>query len=249
MKSWLKEEIEEIGSHRVVALVPHDENALGRGLDWVASEIPNHYVDPSELADILEKLGKPKAALVLSSKLPTSKQIKSGDLGEILGTEYARHFLGYKLVNRLRWKDSRNMAMRGDDLIGIDVDDSNEVQILKGEAKSRNILNPQVIGEADAALRKSGGRPDPQALTFVASRMREMGEVELSLKVLSAELSGNANVVHLLFTFSGNQPAQLLRDHVIDCSSQFPRHAVGLHINEHQSFIHGAYEKLVDDAE
>ena len=69
----------------------------------------------------LARLGKPAAAALIQGKLPTNKAIRSGDLGEIYATEWIdAHSGGYRApIKRLRWKDHRNMAMRGDDVIGI----------------------------------------------------------------------------------------------------------------------------------
>ena len=69
-----------------------------------------------------------------------TKQIRSGDLGEIYATEWIdAHSGGYRApIKRLRWKDHRNMAMRGDDVIGILQDaQTQRLHFLKTEAKSR----------------------------------------------------------------------------------------------------------------
>jgi hypothetical protein len=93
-------------------------------------------------------------------KLPTTKALRSGDLGEIYATEWIdAHSGGYHApIKRLRWKDYRNMAMRGDDVIGIFQDaDTKRLKFLKTEAKSRVTLTAQVLAEARAGLDKDGG--------------------------------------------------------------------------------------------
>ena len=47
--------------------------------------------------------------------------MRSGDLGEIYATEWidSSERRLRAPIKRLRWKDHRNMAMRGDDVIGI----------------------------------------------------------------------------------------------------------------------------------
>ena len=93
-------------------------------------------------------------------KLPTTKALRSGDLGEIYATEWIdAHSGGYHApIKRLRWKDHRNMAMRGDDVIGIFQDaDTKRLKFLKTEAKSRVTLTAQVLAEARAGLHKDGG--------------------------------------------------------------------------------------------
>jgi hypothetical protein len=67
------------------------------------------------------RLGKTAAAALIQGKLPTTKQIRFGDLGEIYATEWIdAHSGSYRApIKRLRWKDHRNMAMRGDDVIAM----------------------------------------------------------------------------------------------------------------------------------
>ena len=61
-------------------------------------------------------------------------------------------------IKRLRWKDHRNMAMRGDDVIAILQDaQTQRLHFLKTEAKSRAALTAQVLTEARAGLDKDGG--------------------------------------------------------------------------------------------
>lgn len=48
-------------------------------------------------------------------------------------------------VKKLRWKDHRNMPMLGEDVLAIRLD-GQEVSILKGEAKSREVMSADVLG-------------------------------------------------------------------------------------------------------
>ena len=129
------------------------------------------------MARALARLGKPAAAALIEGKLPTTKAIRSGDLGEIYATEWIdAHSGGYRApIKRLRWKDHRNMAMRGDDVIGILQDaQSQRLHFLKTEAKSRAALTAQVLTEARAGLDKDGGLPSAHALSFISARLLEL---------------------------------------------------------------------------
>src|ERR1700720_173110 len=91
---------------------------LSAGIDATAAILPGHYASEEHVARALARLGKPAAAALIQGKLPTTKQIRSGDLGEIYATEWIDAHSGYRApIKRLRWKDHRNMAMRGDDVI------------------------------------------------------------------------------------------------------------------------------------
>lgn len=223
----------------------------GTGVDWAASQIPNQYTGPDRVAAILAALGKRAAAEYLEGKLPTSKRTRSGDLGEIIGAEYATVELGFRVVERLRWKDHREMSMRGDDLVGVRAAANGSLELLKGEAKSRATLGKATVSDADLALRRDRGRPSPHALSFVADRLHELGEHALANLVDNAQLAtgiSQRQVVQLLFTFTGNDPRNLLRTNTTAYRGVVKRLAVGLQVLGHQSFIANVYSKAIANA-
>lgn len=108
----------------------------------------------------LRRLGKTAAAKLIEDKLPKTKQIRSGDLGEIYATEWIDAYGGgfRAPIKRLRWRDHRDMAMRGDDVIGMKLDDRTQrLLFLKTEAKSRGKLTAKVLAEARVGLDKDSG--------------------------------------------------------------------------------------------
>jgi len=177
IRTWVTTTREDIGSHKVVRMVPRDEAAVNAGVTWAAAVVPRHYVSADEIAAVLRELGKPEAAEVLNGKLPVSKRTRSGELGEILGTHYVARELGYRMIARLRWKDSREMPMRGDDLLGVRMVDDDKLEFLKGEAKSRASLSTSTLDEAETALLSEHGLPERDAAreaapTSLAERAR-----------------------------------------------------------------------------
>jgi hypothetical protein len=251
MRKWVTTTREDLSPHEVVSMAPASEDAVDAGVVWAAAAVPRHYMAADEIAAVLRELGKPEAAKVLSGKLPVSKRTRSGELGEILGTQYVARELGYRMIARLRWKDSRDMPMRGDDLLGVRMVDENKLEFLKGEAKSRARLSTSTLDEAEKALLREHGLPTPHALMFVAARLRELGETELHMKLLAAQLRGRirpGDVLHLLFTFSGNNPHKLLRNHTKAYKGDIRRLGVGLQVQEHQAFIRRVFEKVMRDA-
>jgi hypothetical protein len=117
---------------------------LAVGIQATAAIVPAHYASEEQVARAFARLGKPAAAALIESKLPTTKQIRSGDLGEIYATEWIdAHSGGYRApIKRLRLKDHRNMAMRGDDVIGILQDpQSQRLQFLKTGGEEPRRLN------------------------------------------------------------------------------------------------------------
>lgn len=81
------------------------------------------------------------------------------------------------------------MAMRGDDVIGIDQGPENgRLHFLKSESKSRVTLAAGVVAEAREGLDKDRGLPSPHALSFISERLLEAGNPELADAIDDAQL-------------------------------------------------------------
>ena len=114
--NWCTTTDSKVGAHDMRVLTGSATH-LTFGIDATAALVPGHYASEEHFARILRMLGKPAAAAMIEQKLPTTKAIRSGDLGEILATEWITANSTYQVpIKRLRWKDHRNMAMRGEDL-------------------------------------------------------------------------------------------------------------------------------------
>ncbi|MDW7774370.1 MAG: Hachiman antiphage defense system protein HamA [Desulfobulbaceae bacterium] len=224
---------------------------LPAGIQATAAIVPGHYASEEHMARALARLGKPAAAALIQGKLPTTKAIRSGDLGEIYATEWIdAHSGGYRApIKRLRWKDHRNMAMRGDDVIGILQDaQTHRLHFLKTEAKSRTMLTAQVLTEARAGLDKDGGLPSAHALSFISARLLELGNLPLADAIDDALLKYGIpvqNVRHLLFTFTGNAPDSLLTAFLQAYPGPINQWGVGLRVEGHAAFIGEVYDRVI----
>lgn len=250
---WCNNENTAVGVHSFTVLTSNPAN-LAAGVHATSAVVPEHYVSGERAARALRRLGKPNAAAMIEEKLPTAKSIRSGDLGEILATEWMNeHGNGYGApIKRLRWKDHRNMAMRGEDVIGLLVDpETQRLHFLKGEAKSRVALTGQVVSEARTGLDKENGLPSQHALSFIADRLAEMGNTELSDAIDDAQWRNGIapqSVGHFLFTFSDNAPDRYLAGSLRTYSGTFPQLYVGLRIEGHAAFVQAVYEQVIANA-
>lgn len=230
------------------------EKQLGRAKIQAAliKTIREHYDTSEQIAKDIEELGYAAAAAILAERLPRTKTARSGELGEILATELVEEELGFDVpVRRLRYKDGREMALRGDDFIGVGFDDKDVLWLLKGEAKSRASLGKATITEARASLDRDAGRCTPSSLLFVADRLLERdGEAaelgrairkEVGLKALR-----KARIDHVLFTLSGNAPPAALADDLLAADAGRRHTAVSLRIEDHQDFIASIYKGALD---
>ena len=249
---WCSTSDAPVGSH-MLRVLSSDPTLLDVGVTATAAIVPSHYAAEEHIARILARLGKPSAAKFISGKLPTTKSLRSGDLGEIFATEYIAGHAGYAVpIKRLRWKDHRNMAMRGDDVIGIAKDQTTgRLQFLKAEAKSRATLSAGVVANARAGLDKDGGLPSAHALSFISARLLELGDAELADAIDDAQLKLGIplqSVRHLLFTFSGNPPGSYLTKSLQAYSGSIPQLGVGLRVGAHAAFVGNVYDRVIANA-
>lgn len=204
-----------LGNHHVRVMTGRPGD-IATGIQMTARAIPAHYTTEERIAAALAKLGKTAAAQMLNDLLPQTAHIRSGDLGEIYATEWIDAYSGYRApIKRLRWKDHRNMAMRGDDVIGMLLDaETQRLSFLKTEAKSRINLRAQTLEEARSGLDKDSGLPSSHALSFISARLMEIGTDAPLVDAIDEALYRHGippeSVKHLLFTFSGNPPQTLL---------------------------------------
>lgn len=248
---WCDCERSEDGNKRLLKFVEKPD-----GRDAIADRLPNlvraHYDDLLRIAEDVRQLGFAGASAVLAQRLPHTRRARSGDLGEILATELVEEQLGFEVpIRRLRYKDGREMALRGDDFIGINVDATGKLTLLKGEAKSRASLGSATIREARAALSKDDGRPSATSLLFIADRLLErnddqaaLGRVirnEVALKTLPAN-----QIEHALFTFSANAPPQGLIDDLEAAGAERNHTVLHFRVEDHQDFIKTTFEGAID---
>ena len=227
---------------------------LDAGIQATATIVPKHYASEEHVARVFKRLGKSKAAALIKAKLPTTKAVRSGELGEIYAAEWIdAHSGGYRVpIKRLRWRDHQDMAMRGEDAIGILQDPkSKRLHFLKTEVKSRADLKAQALTEARTSLDKDGGLPSSHALHFISARLHELGDLQMADGIDDALLKHGiplANVKHLLFTFSGNAPGVLLTAALQAYPGEINQWGVGLHVENHGAFIDAIYDQVIANA-
>ncbi len=245
---WCAATKESVNGHEMTVFNAEPKKING-AVKVLAKLIPSQYASGARVAHLMKSLGKTAVAEFIEEKLPTTKPIRSGDLGEILGTSYLGEFTAFKHgIQRLRWKDHRNMSMRGEDVLAFGVDAATgDVMVLKGEAKSRVSLTGTTVTAARKALSANKGRPSAHAISFLADRCFEQGETHLADLLDTAQLKTrikSSQVTHLMFTFSGNDPAAHLRRDLQSYTGSIEQISVGLRVVEHQKFIKSVFDMV-----
>lgn len=252
-QDWCERERAKNGRKHYITLV---EKARGRAKieAALAETMRSHYDRLERIADDVKRLGFKAAATILGAALPKTATARSGDLGEILATEFVEEEIGLRIpIRRLRYKDGRNMAMRGDDFIGAGYgSDDDKLWLLKGEAKSNKNLGKTTVKNARKVLDRDSGRCTPDSLLFVANRLLESDDKDdVALgRAIRDEVGLNAvpagRIDHMLFTMSGNAPPTALKEDLDAAGTNRDHYVVNVRIEDHQDFIAAMYEKAGD---
>ena len=244
---WCKETETTVAAHKL-RLLKAETAKLPHAVKVVAAAVPDYYAAPERIAGIFKRLGKPGVAKYVQEKLPTTPSIKSGDLGEILCTAYVAEATPFNLgIKRLRWKDHRNMSMRGDDVLAFNLGPNGALKVLKAEVKSRAGMTTKVIGDAREALSGYSELPSPHSLAFVADQLDGGGdEAALRDALDDAQINGLklAQVTHMLFTFSSSNPSNLLKTNLTAYTGTVLQQYVALQVATHQAFIKDVFNEV-----
>ncbi len=237
------------GERKTLLKLSEKEGGRDAVEDRLIERVRCHYDDLEHIAEDIKRLGFPGAAAILKERLPRTSRARSGELGEILATEFIEFEYEFRIpVRRLRYKDGRDMALRGDDFLGVYENEEEKLLFLKGEAKSGRSVGNAVVEAAREALCKDDGRPTPISLLFVADRLMETGgddeslgrriRDEIALKVVPA-----GRISHGLFILSGNITADVLEDDLDAADERHSHISMNLHVADHQDFIARIYEE------
>jgi hypothetical protein len=245
---WCKNDDQITGKKRFWKLA---EKAGGRRAikAQLVITVRSHYDSLDRIAEDVEKLGYRAAATILRERLPRSKRARSGDLGEILASELTEERLGFNVpVRRMRYKDGREVALRGDDFIGVGYDKDDKLWLLKGESKSNSILGKATITAARKTLDRDNGRCTPLSLLFVADRLLDQGgEEEEFGRAIITEVGAKAlpasRIDHALFTVSGNAPPPALTEDYNSLGQGRRQTVINFRIEDHQAFIADIYKE------
>ena len=108
-------------------------------------------------------------------------------------------------------------------------------------------MSASVIGEARKALSGNAELPSPHAVSFVADRLGETGDLALKDALDTAQLRdgfGPSQVTHMIFTFSGNDSSTLLKNNLTAYAGEASQHYVGLRVQTHQNFIKDVFDSV-----
>lgn len=227
-----------------IALYGERPGARGAGLAALKALLADHFVGK---LTILKAGGYASAAEIIANSLPSGKRTRSGDLGEVIASEYVDSVTTFTIpVKKLLWKSDRQMPMHGNDLIAVDASNPSQIRVLKGECKSRAVFGSAPVADAAVALDAHGGRPNPSTLAFITKRLYEAGrddEADVFKRLQSNGAMAPKNVQHLIFALSGTDPSKHLRLVPKPTNTDIKRDCAAVVVADHQAFIAAAYDQ------
>ena len=251
-RKWCRVKRCDVASDKTLFLLTEkraDRTPLTR---HIVKVIRSHYHDLELIAQDVERLGHEAASKILRSRIPKRHNVRSGDLGEILGTEFFDGHTKFRIpIRRLRYKDHRDMALRGDDIIGVSESNNGTIELLKAEAKSRTKLRSQDVHTARSALMQNDGLPAPYSLVFVSDRLLESKgrDRRLGRKLrdrLGSDRMNDSVITHGLYLLCGNRAKTLLYRDLTNTDSQHDQIVVGMQITDLRDFVTRIYEEVSD---
>jgi hypothetical protein len=211
----------------------------------------DHYASDEEVADWIEELGYDIAATCLRENFPLQDKGRSADIGEIIASEIIEQELGYVVpVKKLRDKDHREQAMRGEDVIGVAYDNEN-LCLLKGESKSARSLAKSTVVGARVGLESNGGRPSSHSLIFIGRRLirsSDPDEKQLGIDLMTEAALGaipKSRIAHYLFTLSGNPATDAINEDYDAVDGAREQYIVNFRIEDHKAFVDAVFEEIV----
>lgn len=234
----------ELVSSTATGVPLYKERKRGRsaGMKELSTLLVDHFVGEQT---VLKMGGYTKAAKTILNSLPTTKRTQSGDLGELIATEYVDAQTSFRVpIRKLRWKSDRKMPMHGNDVIALEKGKGGRVRVLKGESKSAGVVSEATVTNAAEGLDRDEGRPNPSTLAFIAKRLYEAdGDTEAKVfEDLQAKGAIAAkNVQHLIFILAGKDPSDLLAAAPKPTKAGIKRMAATVVIPDHGDFIEAVF--------
>ena len=114
---------------------------------------------------------------IFRSRADTRPSVRRGDFGEAVTVEYLKAVEGYHIpVMKLRYKMSANQTLPGTDCIAFGISDDRLVKVAFVESKLRTTRALAVAVEGTKQLQQDADSANPEILTFIAHRLREIGD-------------------------------------------------------------------------
>jgi hypothetical protein len=203
-----------------------------------------HHHSSFDIANDISALGFPFAAEALrirNSGLPVDLKTRMGNLGEVIGTEFAKTYLNYQttLIFPKRLNPNPDQSMKGVDILGLREEDL-PAEILLGEVKSYTSLDKGAISDAYANLKALyENKKLPILLHFAKEYLSLQGNKEQK-KNIDRHLADSTPKKCLLLSVTQSKPINPFSN--IPESNNFPLTAVHIQLETIRFFLPYLFE-------
>ncbi|HQR34352.1 MAG TPA: hypothetical protein PLK30_16555 [Blastocatellia bacterium] len=149
----------------------------------ILKETINRHHSSFDFSDEIAGIGFPLAAQAMryrNSGNPADDKTQMGNLGEVIGAEFSRAYLGFQAVYTYpkRFNTNVDQAMKGVDILGLRAP-GQSAQLLIGEAKCAQRHDERLIEDAYKHLDKLEREESSRILRFMKEYHRLSGNREL----------------------------------------------------------------------
>ena len=153
----------------------------------VRQAIVDHHIHRQRIAERLRTLGHEVAATFFADELPKNQQTRKGNFGEVVASEHLVQRFGCAMpVLKLRYRDSANLPMRGEDIVAFQIEDGRITCVCVGEAKAVVTYRRQTVLEAHKRL-DHAYHPRPLTLAMIAQILYDRGDKKRATLKMSAD--------------------------------------------------------------
>ena len=219
---------------------------------WIANKLIEHHYTPPILKKLKEKykeLGFKKYA-DQHRKLPNDLNVKKGNATEIILIEYVQSSLKQSSLKKnlihafkLRYNPNVDQAMKGDDMLLIDLieqKDGNDLKIYLGESKFRKTPSKQVVDDISKSLEKE---KMPLSYSFLVEE-KNKSDVELALKLddfIVQDIKNKGNLIYIGLLLSNTDVSERVESNLNNDNPNLVFISMG--IQNPENFINLVFEK------
>ena len=213
-------EVKPTKNHRALTSKIEEDNC--ELMNYLGELLVKHHYNLREIEiikKVFDELGYPNFAAT-RSKLPTLDTTKKGNFTEILLLEYIQACLGKPLtfVYRLIYNPNVNQAMKGDDVLLIDVIGDESVKNIKvylGEAKFRSTPDKTVVEEIVKSLSNNKLPISlPSLINHLADNPLNQKIVEILDNIVLSEIKGRGDLIYTGLLLSNIKTSETVEIHL-----------------------------------
>jgi len=249
---WLRERPHE-ANHDDITHSLLDDSPECRELvrPHLAQAILDHHIHDRRIAALVRRLGYDQAAAFFAAHLPKENNTRKGNFGEVVASEHLIQRYGYDMpVFKLRFRDSHELAMRGEDIIAFEMDNGSVARVIIGEAKCIVRYQKSTVRSAHKRL-ADAVRPRPMSLSMLSEILYNEGRDELAAEIdrVSLEFAQRdfprQNWIILINQDQPDDPFAFLEEEDVDLVAEL--HCIGVSLGDLTGLVNHVFDNPVPD--